>query len=97
LTPVVNKQVSAVVVKGSAEDEDVQYISDKQSDMVWHKDVGGCASWVNTSSTPPACGFSFILAWVYCSEAVVDFLFSIMMKKPVGMIYCFQIFRLNSI
>ena len=42
----VRGQAEAVVVKGEAEDKDVQYITEKQSNMVWHKDVGGCASWV---------------------------------------------------
>ena len=46
MAPVVRGQAEAVVVKGEAEDEDVQYITEKQSNMVWHKDVGGCASWV---------------------------------------------------
>ena len=39
-------QTKAVVVKEGAEDQDVAYISQKQREMVWHKDVGGCASWV---------------------------------------------------
>ena len=39
-------QAKAVVVKEEAEDQDVEYITKKQDNMVWHKDVGGCASWV---------------------------------------------------
>ena len=34
------------MVRSDAEEEDVKYISDKQSNMVWHKNVGGCSSWV---------------------------------------------------
>jgi hypothetical protein len=47
----VRGQAKAVVVKEGAEDEDVQWITKKQSNMVWHKDVGGCASWVSHDST----------------------------------------------
>jgi hypothetical protein len=46
MAPILKKQAKAVVVKEDAEDEDVQYITAKQKQMVWHKDVGGCASWV---------------------------------------------------
>jgi hypothetical protein len=49
LAPVVRRQAEAVVVKGDAEDEDVEFITEKQTEMVWHKDVGGCASWVLAS------------------------------------------------
>jgi hypothetical protein len=41
------------MVKEIAEDEDVEYIAEKQEQMVWHRDVGGCASWV-----------SFLSAWL---------------------------------
>lgn len=40
--------MKAVVVKEEAEDKDVEYITKKQDNMVWHKDVGGCASWVHS-------------------------------------------------
>lgn len=46
IAPVLRGQAKAVVVKERAEDEDVEYIALKQRDMVWHKDVGGCSSWV---------------------------------------------------
>jgi hypothetical protein len=44
--PVVRGQTKAVVVKEEAEREDWTYIAQKQSEMVWHKDVGRCNSWV---------------------------------------------------
>lgn len=53
MTPVLKGQAKAVVVKEEAEDQDVEFITKKQDNMVWHKDVGGCASWVT---------FTFILA-----------------------------------
>jgi hypothetical protein len=43
---VLRGQAKAVMVKEDAEDEDVEYITQKQDEMVWHRDVGGCASWV---------------------------------------------------
>jgi hypothetical protein len=46
LAPIMKKQAKAVMVRSDAEEEDVRYITDKQSNMVWHKDVGGCSSWV---------------------------------------------------
>jgi hypothetical protein len=48
---VLRRQAKAVVVREEAEDEDVQWLTEKQSNMVWHKDVGGCASWVTQDST----------------------------------------------
>ena len=40
-------QAKGVRVKEEAETEDVEYITSRQNEMVWHKDIGGCASWVN--------------------------------------------------
>jgi len=34
------------MVRSEAEEGDVKYITGKQCNMVWHKDVGGCTSWV---------------------------------------------------
>lgn len=74
-------------VKGKAEDEDVRYITERQSEMVWHKDVGGCASWVSLHHYYP------YYHPTYCVRRVDH---STMMKKPAGMIYCSQIFKPNS-
>jgi hypothetical protein len=46
IAPLLKHQATAIVVKGDAEDQDVEYITGKQKEMVWNKDVGGCASWV---------------------------------------------------
>ena len=47
IAPIVRGQARAIEVKEDAEDADVEYITSKQSEMVWHKDVGGCGSWVS--------------------------------------------------
>jgi|SRR5271170_7522117 len=46
MAPILKGRATAVLVKQDAEDEDVEYIASKQDQMVWHKSVGGCASWV---------------------------------------------------
>ena len=45
------KKAKAIMVKEGAEDEDVEYIAEKQNRMVWHKNVGGCASWYYDEKT----------------------------------------------
>ena len=47
MAPVLKGKAKAVVVKEEAEDGDVEYITSKQDQMVWHKNVGGCGSWVS--------------------------------------------------